>query len=143
MKIDDNSTTVHMKAHAMYMKIRTPIKCMCLNQFVHFNAKGFHHLIYDGTGRTRTIKEQNYKFSLIPLIVPVIMNSSEAVYRKSKEKENRKKDSKIKDIEYWGLTALVGKNKDKKVKVILRRVGNGRIIFWSVMKMNTSKNTKK
>lgn len=38
----------------------------------------------------------------------------------------------MKDVEYWGLVAIV-REKNIKVRVILRRVGTGNITFWSVM----------
>ena len=37
-----------------------------------------------------------------------------------------------KTAEYWGFIAIVGE-KWIKIKVILRRIGDGNIIFWSVM----------
>jgi len=38
-----------------------------------------------------------------------------------------------KEVEYWGLVAIIGPRPDK-IRVILRRVGNGHITFWSVMR---------
>jgi len=38
----------------------------------------------------------------------------------------------MKEVEYWGLRAIVGQKK-LRIRVILRRVGNGNITFWSVM----------
>lgn len=37
-----------------------------------------------------------------------------------------------KEVEYWGLVAIIGSRPDK-IRVILRRVGNGNITLWSVM----------
>jgi hypothetical protein len=40
----------------------------------------------------------------------------------------------LKEIEYWGLIEVVGKQ-NVKIRVVLRRiVGSDRIHFWSVMK---------
>ena len=39
---------------------------------------------------------------------------------------------KMKEVEFWGLVAIIGE-KIKKVKTILRRIGDGNITFWSVM----------
>ena len=39
-----------------------------------------------------------------------------------------------KEVEYWGLVAIVGQRPDK-IRVILRRVGNGNITFWSVARV--------
>jgi hypothetical protein len=122
------------EARKKYDAISKTVKCTCLNREVYFNAKGFHHLLFDGSGHVRTLKERQYKLLLIPLIVPVLKNATDAIYRKSVERINRKKSSPKKEIEYWGLVARVGKT-NIKVKIILRRVGNGNIIFWSVMKL--------
>jgi hypothetical protein len=45
----------------------------------------------------------------------------------------------VKEIEYWGLIAIVG-SKSIKIKTILRRVGDGNITFWSVMPYSKIKN---
>ncbi len=40
----------------------------------------------------------------------------------------------MKEIEYWGFVALVESREEKiRVRVIVRRVGNGQLHFWSVM----------
>ena len=39
----------------------------------------------------------------------------------------------MKEVEYLGLVAIIGPRPDK-IRVILRRVGTGKITFWSVMR---------
>ncbi|OHB00602.1 MAG: hypothetical protein A3F53_02045 [Candidatus Zambryskibacteria bacterium RIFCSPHIGHO2_12_FULL_48_10] len=39
----------------------------------------------------------------------------------------------MREIEYWGVIAITKGEKPIRIKIILRRVGNGNIIFWSVM----------
>jgi len=39
----------------------------------------------------------------------------------------------MKEIEYWGLAAIVGNERKRKTKVILRKIGTGNVTFWSVM----------
>ena len=128
-----------VKARQTYNNIKSPAWCKCLHRRINFNAQGFHHLLYDGLGHERSPSEQQHKLLLIPLIVPVLAVAPDATYKKVEERINRKKNSPIKEIEYWGLTALVGRNRDVKVKVILKRAGAGQIIFWSVMRLKTSK----
>ncbi len=81
-------------------------------------------------------KEQLLKFSLLPLALRVIKNSGTI-------QEHRKgiiaigkvgKDGlkKTKNVEYWAFVAIIG-DSEIKIRVILRRVGDGNIIFWSVM----------
>lgn len=47
----------------------------------------------------------------------------------------------MKEVEYWGLVAIVGETKIK-VRTILRRVGYGNITFWSVMPYSKIKGGK-
>jgi hypothetical protein len=128
-----------VKARETYDKIKNPAWCKCLNRKINFNAQGFHHLLYDGLGHERSSSEQRYKLLLVPLIPSVLATATDATYKKVMERINRKKNSPVKEIEYWSLTALVGRDRDVKVKVILKRVGAGQIIFWSVMRLKTSK----
>lgn len=39
----------------------------------------------------------------------------------------------MRSIEYWGIVAITKGEKPIRIKIILRRVGNGQIVFWSVM----------
>lgn len=117
-----------------YDSIRTPVHCKCLNQDVYFNSRGFHHLLYDGSGKARTLDQARSRLVLIPLILPVIQNAVNTSYQKIYARKNRKKSSESVMIEMWGLEASVGKSK-AKIKVILRREENSKIIFWSVMKI--------
>jgi len=111
--------------------------CPVLKENIYFTSNGFYHLRYKVSGRQRTTKEQMYKIGLLPLVIPVIKNAKTIdFYKQTKAPIGRKKkEGKIikKDVEYWSLVELVGKQKTK-VKVIVRRVGTGQIIFWSVMK---------
>jgi len=111
-----------------YKKIKK-IYCPALKEDIFFTSKGFHHLIYPG-GRMRPIKEQMYKLGLLPLVIPAIKNAKK-IYKYEK--------SFIKDLgketEFWILKEIVGQQKTL-IKVILRKIGTGKIIFLSVMKKN-------
>ena len=119
------------------------VYCKHLDVDVIFNAKGFHHLFYNGTGRARSSKEVNYRLKLIPLIIPVIKNAKEFSKRKRNGRYSRGKDVGIKDVEYWSLEELVGKSGNVPIRVILRKVGNGAIHFWSVMRLRKIKSKQK
>lgn len=116
-----------------------------LKSEVIFNSDGFHHLQFSAR-RERDKKEQLLKFSLFPL-VPVIVRNSGTLqeYRKGLTTVGKKsKDgfALTKPTEYWGFVAIVGKTQIK-IKVILRRVGDGNIIFWSVMPFSRLKGGQK
>lgn len=102
---------------------------------VIFNSDGFHHLQFSAR-RERDKKEQLLKFSLLPLAIGVIRNAGTLQeYRKGLIASGKKASdgfTRMKEAEYWGFVAVVGKTQIK-IRVVLRRVGDGNIIFWSVM----------
>ncbi len=97
-----------------------PIYSPALGEQIFFNSKGFNHLRFRTDGTPRNFREALYKLRLLPLVRSVI-------YKARKVDEYRKGR-----VEYWGIVEAVGK---KKIKVILRRIGKGRIHFWSVMRL--------
>jgi len=122
------------KKLAWYKTIR---RCYCpaLKTEVIFNSKGFRHLLYDGQGRPRSTSERNHRLSLLPLVVPVLKKAKNiSEYRGPKYYELLDKFA-----EYWMFQEAVGE-KDIKVTVILRRIGNGSIIFYSVWQRRDKKN---
>ena len=50
--------------------------------------------------------------------------------RKHLSKKKHAKTLKTKTISYWGLIAII---ENKKIKVILRKIGNGHLHFWSII----------
>ena len=102
---------------------------------VIFNSDGFHHLRFSAR-RERNKKEQLLKFSLLPLAFVVVKNSGTLQeYRKGLTAVGKKSKDGLtltKETEYWGFVAIVGENKIK-IRVVAKRIGDGNIIFWSVM----------
>jgi len=90
------------------------------------------HLLRKGNGKPRNVAEIQHKTRLIPLIVPVIRNATDASYEKRSVRKNSKKNAPLVQAEYWGLEANVGKN-SIKVRVIIRRIGDGQAHLWSIM----------
>ena len=110
---------------------------------VVLNSDGFHHLQFSAR-RERNKREQLFKFNLLPLALDIIKKSGTIQeYRKILTPIGKKsaQDGSIsmKNVEYWGMIAIVGE-KNIKVKAILRRVGDGNITFWSVMPYSKIKN---
>jgi hypothetical protein len=103
---------------------------------VVLNSDGFHHLQFSAR-RPRNKREQLLKFSLLPLAFKIINKSGTVQeYRKNLitvgKKGVRDGLSLTKFAEYWGLVAIVGQ-KQIKIRVILKKIGAGNVIFWSVM----------
>lgn len=107
-----------------------------LQSQVIFNSDGFHHLQFSAR-RERNKKEQLLKFNLLPLAIHVIKKSGTLQkYRRGLTTIGKKtKDgfASAKTTEYWGFVAIVGGESQIKIRVVLRRIGDGNIIFWSVM----------
>lgn len=122
------------KARELYNKQKGIYNPYLDNQIV-FNSDGFHHLQFSAR-RERSKKEQILKFNLLPLAIKVIKKSGTLQeYRKglvSVGKRGRDGFTKMKNAEYWGFVAIIG-NSQIKIRVILRRIGDGNIIFWSVL----------
>lgn len=106
-----------------------------LKHEVLFNADGFHHLQFSAR-RERNKKEQLLKFSLLRLAIGVIRHAGTLQeYRKGlMAMGNKARDgfTKMKETHYWGFVAIVGERRIK-IRVVLRKVGDGNITFWSVM----------
>lgn len=101
---------------AWYKTIKT-VFCPVLNDWVIFNAKGFYHLRYDGTGAMRSRKEQQRRFKALELSIEVVLGAVQI-------KDFQKRTSG----EYWRIEKYI---KNKYISVILRRNDSGPIIFYS------------
>ena len=101
---------------------------------VVLNSDGFHHLQFSAR-RERNKREQLLKFRLLPLALHIIRQlGTVQEYPKLLTPVGKAGHGVIpmKDVEYWGLVAIVGQ-RQIKVRAVLRRVGTGNITFWSVM----------
>ena len=113
------------------------VRCPFFNMDVILNADGFHHLRYSAR-RARTKAEQALKFRLLPLALEVIRKSGTVqeyrrIWQPIEQSPTADGMRRAKEVEYWGFVAIIGSRPDK-IRVILRRVGDGNITFWSVMR---------
>jgi len=113
---------------------------------IYFTTDGFHHLRYNESGSERRKQTQLLKMSLIATAKIILEKSGTSQeYRKQFGIVGRKKrdgSREMKEMEYWGFVAIAdGYNKKKiHVRVIVRRIGNGKYHFWSVMPHSRLKN---
>ncbi|MEN9852361.1 MAG: hypothetical protein RI996_304 [Candidatus Parcubacteria bacterium] len=123
------------EAEKFYKSVKE-LRCPYFSNPVNFTSDGFHHLQFSN-GSERTKDEQLLKFSLLKDAVDIIKKSGTIQeYRKQWGVVSRKKkngEQPMKEIEYFGLTAITGTTTKRKIKVILRKIGTGNVIFWSVM----------
>jgi len=122
------------KAKELY-SAQKDIYCPYFKCRVILNSDGFHHLQFSAR-RERNKKEQILKFNLLPLALKVIKDSGaiQEIRKGIITVGGARKDGfcQTKNVDYWGLIAIVGES-NIKIRVILRRVGDGSIVFWSVM----------
>jgi hypothetical protein len=101
------------------------IPCPYFDGDVVLNTEGLHHLRYSAE-RERSKPEQMLKFRLLPLALEVIRKSGTVQeYRRIWQpigKVGADGMRAAKEVEYWGLVAIIGSRPDK-IRVILRRVG--------------------
>jgi|SRR3989338_4612259 len=122
------------KTHKLFLQ-NPLIRCPFFGIDITLNSDGFHHLQFSAR-KERTKEEQILKFSLVPLALQVIRKSgTHQEYRKTLEIVGERKHdgfSPSKKVQYWAFVAIMGEN-PIKIRVILRQIGDGKIIFWSVM----------
>lgn len=123
-----------MSAKATYDSLRR-IYCPILKEDVVFNARGFHHLLYNADGTPRDANERIHKLTLIPLAEPVIRNATSIDEERVIEiRTSRKKNAPIKKARCYSLVAVVGRKNPVVVRVVLIKIGTGNLMFRSIMK---------
>ncbi len=118
-----------------YYETLTSIFCPALKSDIHFSSHGFNHLIYKKDRSERDRGSQIMRFKLISRAFELIkitttIQEYEESYKDITIKKNKKKTKATKLVIYWGIIAII---RDRKIKVILRKIGNGNIHFWSVI----------
>ncbi len=129
MSTEEYGNLLKERVKENYTKI-SRIYCGCVKEYVFFNAQGFNHLLYRFSGKPREINEQVYKlqlFKFVPGVVRSTVSIDEVRYEIGAA--SRKKNASMKKITY---IAIIGPS---KIKVILKKVGNGNFTFWSVMRL--------
>lgn len=133
-----------IKAKMSY-PLQTILHCPYVGD-VTLTSEGFNHLQYKRNKEPRNIREQILKLQLLPKALEVVKSSGTLQeYRLQFEKfGNKRKDGllKTKRVEYWVFHSIFGKEKNKKIVVVLRRVGDGKITFWSVLPHKKFNNQK-
>jgi len=110
------------------------IYCPLLKEVAYFNNKGFYHATHDGRGRIRNPLDARMRLNLLLTVKDVISRSrhfgSPPRVRPKGDPENKTG----KEVVEYELSHKF--NSKKTVSVILRRVGNGRLHYYSVRYTN-------
>lgn len=123
-------------AEAFYKQVGK-VNCPALKAEVYFTSDGFHHLRYDNNRSERDKKVQLNKFKCLKFAIDILKQTTTLQeYRTFLQRVGKSDKSglyKTAMAEYYGFAAIVGENRRVRVKVIVRKIGNGNFQFWSVM----------
>jgi hypothetical protein len=113
------------------------VRCPYFEGEVTLNADGLNHLLYKPNRQPRNVSEQMLKLKLLKKGVRILRNAGTVQeYRLRLEKVGkpaRDGFTKTKHVEYWAFHDIVGEKKRFLMRVIVRRMGDGKHAFWSVM----------
>lgn len=127
-------TSAKEAAQALYEHAK-PVLSPALDETVSFTAEGFNHILFKGKRREREFPSQIMRFKLLPRAIRLIAYANtfqefEEASREFEVKARKKRVLKVKTIRYWGIIAIF---EGRKIKVILRKIGNGQAHFWSIV----------
>lgn len=112
-----------------------PVYSPALDEEVAFTAEGFNHILFKGSRSAREYPSQIMRFKLLPRAIRLIAfaNTFQEFEETTKEfevKARKKRVKKAKSVQYWGIIAIF---EGRKIKVILRKIGEGKLHFWSIV----------
>jgi hypothetical protein len=109
------------------------MECPFLHEVVHFNKIGFFHTTHDGREKIRGEADARMRLHLLPWIYRVVKKSrhyGEPPRVVSKADPNNSTGEEV--VFYEICYRFKGFDGKKVVSVILRRVGNGNLHYYSV-----------
>lgn len=107
------------------------IYCPFMKEVVYFNNKGFFHATHNGRGRIRNEADARMRLYLISDVNNVIKYARKYGNPPRLVPKNDPENKQGKEITYYELTHRFSAKKE--VSVILRRIGRGRLHYYSVM----------
>lgn len=118
----------NIKEHAReFFKHHRFVSCPAFpKEKIIFNSKGLSHIFYKGASKasTRDIQDSTVRVNLLP-------HAHEVLKRMPlPQEESNLTDKEGRVCRYWAFEAVVD---NRRVKVIVRQVGNGKKHFWSVI----------
>ena len=122
------------------------VHCPYFGCKILFTSEGFQHLSHKGPSNktTRTREDQYVRLKLFKL-APKLLRESRVV-QDIQEKNiflpvvhNHRKEKILKIIKYWEFWGIID---DKRIKVVVRKVGNGELHYFSVIPKLKDKNSQ-
>ena len=113
------------------------ISCPYFGVAVFLTSDGFNHLLHKPNRQPRNVGEQMLKLRLLKRGLKIIGRAGTVQEHRIRiekvGKPARDGFTKTKSVEYWAFHDIVGQTKRFILRVIIRRIGDGRMHFWSVM----------
>lgn len=130
---DEKFEQTRKKAEKEYQKIGQ-LYCPYLAKCVHFNNRGFEHLLFKEWNKTRTRPEQYTRLRLLPLASEIIKKShtlQEFDDRRMfvRQKINSRWESRVKNVKYYAFVAMI---KSVRIKIIIKEIDGSVPIFYSL-----------
>lgn len=137
MEEEQNKLNTAIEEARKHYTKESEIWCPYFSSKITLNSDGFNHLLNKPNRMPRNVDEQLLKLRLLKKGLEVIRKAGTVQeYRIRLEKVSKPaKDGfcKTKQVEYWGFQAILGQDKMIKITAIVKKVGDGKLIFWSVM----------
>jgi hypothetical protein len=123
-----------LRVEAEYKKIGE-IYCPALGEKVFFNSQGIDHIKFKRWNCARLRDDQYIRLKLFHLVPGVIQNSKTIQGEKSGKrferiKTNNRWEQKMVSVIYYEFIAITN---GCRLRVIVKKVENGRFHFWSVI----------
>ena len=126
--------SVLKKEARKFFKSHTVINCPAFRgEKIFLNAKGLNHLLYKGSRSGRDINQIRVRVALLDRAIRIL--STMPYFQ-----EERVLEINGTVVRYWSFEAVV---EEKRLKVIVRQVGNGSKHFWSLVPSWTRINNKR
>ena len=106
------------------------IYCPLLKEAVFFNNQGFYHATHDGHNHIRGEADARMRLNLLPIASNVIKKSSKLARAPKIISRSDPANKFDKELVYYELYCKLGAKKE--VIVVLRRLGHGRLHYYSV-----------
>jgi hypothetical protein len=100
-----------------------PIFCSVLNENVYFTSDGWKHLLYKPNRKKRNVSEQYLKLNCLNY-APTVIKNCKGIYKQITEEIHKK-------ITVYSIVCEV--KEGIKIRVILQKIGAGKVTFRSVM----------
>lgn len=106
------------------------IYCPFMKEIVYFNNQGFHHATHDGRGHIRNEADARMRLHLLSCVNDVIERASHFVKPPELVPKIDPNNKTNKEIQYYELEYRFSAT--KQVIVVLRKIGNGRLHYYSI-----------